>query len=530
MRPASWVFWLIVSMLLPLMLQASLDFGVTWDEPDRHTNGEAILEFYQGLRTREEAHYGTMYPGLFDFIPAWLERQVDVDRYILRHWINAVFGWVGIVFTGLLARRLFGPWSGLLAVVLLVASPRYFAASMNNPKDLPFAAMGVVALYAMSRLSPTWPHLRAGTGVAIAVSLALTLCTRPGGLLFFAYLPLLVFVFAFAQRMTVTGETLVIDRRIDGKAIASSAVRIGAVLLVALLLGTIFWPWAQVSPLARPFEALGRASEYPWDGAVLFGGEEILASDLPSTYLPTWFLIATPPVVLAGLLWSLVVRVRGWAWGRLAMWSAAVLPIAYIIVHNSTVYDGLRHALFVYPPMVILAASGWMGLLTHRVRWVQAAAGLLLVGGLVNILAFNVRAYPNQVVYVNELAGGPRGAFGRYELDYWGNCVLQAVEWAATAARQAQMPVTVRGNPAHLVEFDAARFPELVFEPEETHPHHLQIRLLRGSIEVVQELARREDAVHHVTTPDGAVLCGVYPGNRYEDLQRRLQALGGPSR
>jgi len=180
--------------------------------------------------------------------------------------------------------------------------------------------------------------------------------------------------------------------------------------------------------------------------------------------------------------------------------------------------------------MVILAASGWIGLLTHRARWVQAGAGILLVAGLANVLAFNVRAYPNQAVYVNELAGGPRGAFGRYELDYWGNCMLQAVEWAATTARRVEMPVIVRGHPEHLVEFDAARFPELVFEPDEMSPHHLQIRLLRGSIEVVQELARREDTVHRVTTPDGAVLCGVYPGNRFEELQRRLQALDGVPR
>ena len=139
---------------------------------------------------REQAHYGTMYPGLFDVIPAWLERQYDVDRYVLRHRVNAVFGWIGIVFTGLLASRLFGPWSGILAVILLAASPGYFAHSMNNPKDLPFAAMSVMVLYCLSRLSPRWPYLTVGTGAALAVALGLALGTRPGALLYFGYLPL----------------------------------------------------------------------------------------------------------------------------------------------------------------------------------------------------------------------------------------------------------------------------------------------------------------------------------------------------
>ena len=101
--------------------------------------------------------------------------------------------------------------------------------------------------------------------------------------------------------------------------------------------------------------------------------------------------------------------------------------------------------------MVVLAASGWTALLTDRQRWLKIGGFALLIAGLVNVLSFNVRSYPNQVAYINELAGGPRGAFGWYELDYWGNCVLQAVEWSAAEARQAQMPVRVWGRPEHLV-------------------------------------------------------------------------------
>ena len=523
-RWLSWCFWMLLALLLPLMLQASLDFGTTWDEGDRHRNGEAIVQYYQGLRSREDAHYGTMYPGLFDVVPAWLEQHLATDRYVLRHRVNAVFGWVGLVFTGLLARRLFGPWSGLLAVLLLALSPRYFAASMNNPKDLPFGAMGMVALYGMSRLSPQWPFVRLGTGAGIAVGLGLALATRPGGLLLFGYLLLLVCAFVVVHRTTAAGDTLVIDRRMDWKATADSVARLGAVLVAALLIATVFWPWAQASPVTRPFEALGRASNYPWDGHVLFAGTETLASELPWSYLPTWFAIATPPVVLVGLICGIVVHVRGWGWPRLAVAGAALLPIVLIIVRNSTVYDGLRHVLFTYPPMVVVAASGWAGLQALRHRWLRVGGVVLLAAGLLDIASFNVRSYPNQAVYFNELVGGPRGAFARYELDYWGNCVLQAVEWSAGAARRAGMPVSVVGSPRHLVEANAARFPAVAMAPDERYPHHLMIRLLRGSSEDVRALAARDDAVHHVTTADGAVLCAVFPGSDFDALHRRLQA------
>ena len=523
-----WLFWVLVACLLPLMVTASADFGATWDEGERHENGRRVYEYFKGRLSRDQAHYGTLYPALFDVIPVWLGEHIRLDRHVLRHGVNAVFGWVGIVFAGRLAGRLFGPWTGILAAVLLALSPRYFGHSMNNPKDLPFAAMSVVALYYMSTISSRWPYLTVGAGVRIAVALGLALGTRSGALLYFGYLPLLLAAIVVVNRVGVTGGRLVIDWRVHWKAVAESVARVGVVIALALLLGTVFWPWASEAPFTRPFEALRGVSSYDWSGVVLFGGQKYSAGDIPSSYLPTWFLIATPPVVLAGMALSIVPRIRGWGFARLALWGTALLPIVLIIVRDSVVYDGMRHALFAYPPMAVLAASGWMGVLSHRRRWLRTGGVVLLVLGLANILAFNVRSYPNQVAYVNELAGGPRGAFGRYELDYWGNCLLQGLDWSAEMARRARMSVIVWGQPEHIVEFDAERFPELIVAPDRTDPHHLQVRLLRDSIEDVRTMAARDDIVHRVMTADGAVLCAVYRGPDFEELNQRLQAFRRP--
>ena len=506
-------FVIVALALLPIMVLASFDFGVTWDEKPRHRYGEDVLEYFHGLRTRAsfDEEGGDPYGGLFDVMCAAIEQWVPLDRYVLRHIINAVFGWIGVLFCGRLAARLFGGWSGVLALVLLVASPRFFADSMNNPKDLPFASMSVAALYYFSTMSTRWPYVSWATAAKIVVALALALNIRAGALLYLAYFGALVAAYVLAERTFAW------------RRLADTALRVAAVSLATLVLGTVFWPWAQGAPLARPVRALIGFANYDWGGQVLYGGQNLTGTTLPWHYAPWWFLISTPPVVIAGAALSIAfARRRGWGVPVAALWTVAALPVVLAIVKHSTLYDGIRHLLFVYPVIAALAAAGWSGCLLERSRrFVRLTGAALIAVGLADVLAFHARSYPNEAVYFNALVGGPRGAEGRYELDYWGNCVLQAVEWSAATARQARRPISVSGNPWHLVQLDAARFKELHFVMPH-RPHDLDIRLNRGPAEGVAALAASPDALYRVETADGALLCAVLPGASFATLRPHL--------
>jgi hypothetical protein len=520
---ARWTFALVAAVLLPMMIVASEDFGATWDEKSRHRYGENILEYFQGLRTREsfDVDGGSPYGGLFDVLCAAVERWVPIERYTLRHGLNAAFGWIGVLCSGLLAARLFGTWAGVIAMILLASSPRYFGDSMNNPKDLPFAALTVAALYQFTRLSASWPYFSWGTAARVALVLGLALNIRAGALLYLGYFGLLV-----AGAMLVEALS---TRRVMWSRVVSTVARVGAVALVTMLVGTIFWPWAQGAPLVRPVQALIGFANFDWGGNVVFRGRNFDATSLPWQYAPEWFLISTPPVVLVGAAASLALLARrDWRLPVALLWGAAALPVAMVIARRSTLYDGIRHLLFVVPLLVVLAAAAWAHALQQPRRWLRIAGAAGLTAGVVNVMAFNVRAHPNQIVYFNELVGGPRGAMGRYDLDYWGNCLLQAVDWTAAAARTARRPVTVSGNPWPLVQLDVERVKELYFIPPH-RSYEIDIRLNRGSSEGVLDLAARDDALYRVETPDGAVLCAVLRGPLFHQLEPHLQSMPASS-
>ena len=511
---AWWVFVALAAALLPLMVLASFDFGVTWDEKPRHHYGELIWEFMRGLRARTTTYVedgGHYYGGLFDTLCAAIERYVPVNRYVLRHALNATFGWIGALYVGRLAARLFGRWAGVLALILVVTSPRYFADSMNNPKDLPFAAMTAVALYYFATLSPKWPYVSRSTGIKIVVALAAALNIRAAALLYLGYFGLLILAFVVAER------------QFDPRRLLAVLVRVVAVTAAVLVLGTAFWPWAMVSPFIRPIEALLGFANAPFGADVLFNGRAVPSNELPWYYVPVWLLISTPPVVLVGLILAGLFAERSWLPKLSALATLIVLPIALVIIQHSTLYDGVRHLLFVYPVMVALAAAGWTAALMRRDPLVRRITAVLLVIGLINVLTFDVRAHPNESAYFNELAGGPKGAFSKYDMDYWGNCVLQAVGWTAKAAQLSGIPLVVSGEPSPVIQLDSERYHQLSFVPPFRNQHHIDIRLARGSAGAVSSLAARPDALFKVEMPDGTVLCTVEPGPRFAEIESRLK-------
>jgi Dolichyl-phosphate-mannose-protein mannosyltransferase len=511
---AWWVFVALAAILLPLMVFASFDFGVTWDEKPRHHYGELVWEFLRGLRARNTTYVedgGHLYGGLFDTICAAVEQYVPVNRYVLRHAINAAFGWIGIVYVGRLAGRLFGQWAGILGLLLIAFSPRYFADSMNNPKDLPFAAATAAALYYFSTMSPRWPYLSRSTGFKIVLALAAALNIRAAALLYLGYFGLLIAAFVLAER------------QFDRRRLLDTFLRVVAVTAGVLVLGTVFWPWAMASPFVRPIEALLSFANAPFGADVLFNGRPVPSNDLPWYYVPVWLLISTPPVVLVGLVLAGLFTKREWLPALVALSAIVLLPIALVIVQRSTLYDGVRHLLFIYPVIVVLAAAGWTASLSRRDPLVTRITAVLLVIGLVNILTFTVRAHPNESAYFNELVGGPKGAFSKYDMDYWGNCVLQAVGWSAKTAQLSGVPVVISGEPWQVIQLDSERFHQLSFEPPFRNTHQLDIRLARGSGEGVAGLAGRPDALYRVQMPDGAVLCVVEPGPAFAQLQPHLK-------
>ena len=91
----------------------------------------------------------------------------------------------------------------------------------------------------------------------------------------------------------------------------------------------------------------------------------------------------------------------------------ALFPVACQVVTHGPAFSGLRHFLFVVPPLAVLAGIGFDAALTWleaRHRAFAAAAYVGLAAALAWPASVMVRLHPYEYLFFNPLVGGLQGA------------------------------------------------------------------------------------------------------------------------
>ena len=192
------------------------------------------------------------------------------------------------------------------------------------------------------------------------------------------------------------------------------------------------WPYLWGEPLLRLLITLRLMLSFPWPGKVLFQGHYYAGNETPPSYLPTLMALQlTEPAIVLALAGLLLLLRKVWRQRSCTELGEVVLlwfglPLLALMLGNSYQYDNFRQFLFLLPP-VFLAASLTLETLGERLKRTTGTilAGLVVLPGLLAILYL----HPYPYIYYNSLTGGVRGAFRRYEMDYWGTSFRAAAAY-----------------------------------------------------------------------------------------------------
>ncbi|MFN0212847.1 MAG: tetratricopeptide repeat protein [Saprospiraceae bacterium] len=432
------VFWSLAVLGLLLLLTLSFGSGINADDKFQVDYSQKLVNYYTTFGKDTAALNipdGNMhlYGGFFETATGFANKVLgfqpsDHAYHNVRHASSAVLGWVAMLCAALFACLVAGQRAGIITLIIMLISPRFVGDSLMNPKDIPFAAGYMMAIYNMVAVLERMPDPRRWNLFGLVLGLGIALGTRAGGLLSFGIFGM----FAGLHFLFKNGGLKAFSNIQNLKKYALITLSVAA---AGYVLALLFWPYALQEPLNNPFVALSKFSDLEVKIRVLFEGVNMMSDKTPWNYAIKWIGYTIPISALLGLIGFGIIFPRlsrrlNPLWVGLALF-AAVFPVFYVVYKNSVIHDGWRHLTFAYPPMVACAALFWnemAEIFSSKKYGVWAVYGAL---GLCSIdaAAFIAQNPKMPYVYFNPIVGGTSGAYGKFETDYWGISTRQGIEW-----------------------------------------------------------------------------------------------------
>ena len=396
-----------------------------------------------------EINVSSVFPipdGEFHMLTAYLQSFELADRVTVRHAATFVVGLFGIAALLPIGRLAMGRWAGLAAIALCLMTGYLYGSLFFTPIDVPFLAVmtwATLAITVMTRqVLPSW---RATAVVGLLTGLAIA--TRTGGIITHAYL--------LGAMILCVGEFWVRNARVTPRYIMQITMRYAAVVVIAWVVAIALWPWLQTgNPWAQFKVALVHFATIPMSYEFPSWGQRLWTDALPWSYIPDQLLARLPGAFLFLLALAFfsamvgaadLVRQIATAWrdDRIAGLRTAVMTVARaragLVVARPSFFRWPSSSFSVrpsitgygtycssFPCLRCMAGAGLRALLPllRRAPIVAAVAGGAYAGGIVATLA---ALHPLEYVAMNALVGGTRGAYERFELDYWSVAATEAL-------------------------------------------------------------------------------------------------------
>ncbi|MFA5776043.1 MAG: glycosyltransferase family 39 protein [Patescibacteria group bacterium] len=414
------LFYLILSLV------TYKDYGITSDEQLEYRAGKTYFNYlFSNTSKRQEIvtkvsprenpqdfPYFRLYPGLVSLINYQ-------SYYEWAHLIDLLFGYLGFLVIYLLVFDITRSKLSILAPLLLFLNPYYFGHIPANPKDIPFSTLYLFCVYLIIKLDTN----RIKPFIILGIFLGLLTGMRFVGLTLFCFL---------AIKLLTS-----VKNRND---LFKIALRFTATVLILSIILYLIWPYLWHDPVNQLLSLARDAQDFSfWDRDTLFGGQLITKDTRPWYYLFTYIFYKTPPLILLGLLGSLFVKSRK----ILFILVIVVFNLVLYLILQPTIYNEMRHFLYLVPLFTVLSAILFINLLGSRKTLVFRTILVVILCGLLKMSYDFVLLHPYQYVYFNEFAGKMVYITKKYEVDYWSASYKESSEYLRNLSLQSPTPIKV---------------------------------------------------------------------------------------
>ena len=422
------------------------DYGISIDEAFHRMMGfywlNYVLDFFPNSELKNEvfnilinikvAHFNLdqlrpndfIYGVVFDIPSGLIETLLNIKEpgkiYFLRHFLNFLIFFISLIyFYKILSERFQDKIWPFLGTSFLILSPRIFANSFYNPKDLIFMSLTIIALFYYFKFLKVSNFKN-----CFLFSFFIAVATSSKSL---ALIIILIFILFFLLSCLSKSNFFVknIKYYIFG-------------IITYIIFTYIFWPYLWSDPFANLITSFKIYSDYPLKIYMLYNSSYVRSDNLPWHYLFSWIGITTPFLyTIFFILGFVLILIKFFKRFMLLdmpkkeddLWSntnekfdlnilVLLAGVFFIVIKlNATLYTGWRHVFFVYPLIIYISIFGLNKIYYYFFKQ-RKIISILLIIYLISVSYKMFMLHPMQNIYFNFLAG--KNVHEKYEVDFWG--------------------------------------------------------------------------------------------------------------
>ena len=366
--------------------------------------------------------YGIIFDTPLALIETLFKIEDSKSYFQIRHLFNFLIFFISSVyFYKILLLRSFQWHNSLFGTLFYILSPRIFANSFYNNKDLIFLSLFVISIYYTFKLLK---NINIYNSFCFAFFVALSTSSRIIGIV-----TIIIYFFIFSLSIVSFPDIYIKKLKY-------------LIFIIVFYFLTLFflWPYLWSSPFENLINALEIFSNYPRYMYVLYDSIYIKTSSLPWHYSIKWIFITTPLLylffLLIGLsfiLYSTSVRFLNIKENsnEYDFWSNSnekldffifiyLSSFLFFIIYSETVlYNGWRQLYFLHPLIIYISTLGFCKI---RIMFFNDKGKFLFLFTIIFYLTYVGSQifimHPYQNVYFNYLSG--KQVHKKFDVDYWG--------------------------------------------------------------------------------------------------------------
>ena len=376
------------------------------------------------LEEYPDGDHGSIFELFYIFIESLLNIKDIAQGYRLKQLLIFSTALLGIFAVYCMAKRRFNDKAaGIVALLIMVLSPRIFADSFYNAKDIVFMALFAIAMNTMmifllkKNISSAIAH---GLATAIAFDIRIAAVVFP----ILTTILILIDLFRLGNNKKIIVRAFVIY------------------IITICVFIPIFWPWLWIDLLGNLQKAFQSAVSFErLNNWILYRGFYYPNNGLPWQYLPIYIIITIPIaylmlfVVGSFFICLRLVRKKFIFWNDFTITQDLIFlglfcgPILLSLPLKPVLYNGWRHFYFLYPAFALVATVGVMSLLATLKKWliIKYFFCTLIIASMLSVSMWMQRNHPIANNYFNSLAGQNWNI--KYDVDYWGLSTYAALKY-----------------------------------------------------------------------------------------------------